>query len=73
MAWSLFLFNQLDGFITSEVLDVTLRNIWGRFVARSSLFLTRSGAAITYLIPNRDTFCPAKNVTQDSKVYFATL
>jgi hypothetical protein len=28
MVWSLFLLNQLDGFITSEVLDVTLRNIW---------------------------------------------
>ena len=23
-----FLFNQLDGFITTEVLNVTLRNIW---------------------------------------------
>jgi hypothetical protein len=28
MVWSLFLLNQLDGFITSEVLNMTLLKIW---------------------------------------------
>ena len=49
---------QLDRFITTEFLYVTPTQYLGRFVARSSLFLTRSGAAITYLIPNKEILLP---------------